>query len=120
MICIAWATLRLTHSESAQLENSKPAATLIATLSPDQYTGKARAAYQAAKDIPEVLVELPCFCGCVDNLGHRNNLYCFADSHGSICDLCQDIALSAQEMHRKGMSTDQIRDNIQATYGSAQ
>ena len=91
---------------------------LIATLSPELYSGKARSAYQAAKEIPEVLVHLPCFCGCKDGLDHKNNLYCFADTHGSICDMCQSIALDAQEMHRKGMPTSEIRDRIVATYGS--
>jgi hypothetical protein len=92
---------------------------LIATLAPELYSGRARAAYQAAKDIPEVLVELPCYCGCKDGLGHKSNLYCFADEHGSICDLCQTIALEGQEMHRKGMPTSEIREKIRAAYGNA-
>lgn len=91
---------------------------LIATLSPDAYIGKAKLAYQAAKEIPEVLVQLPCFCGCMDGLGHKNNLYCFADTHGAICDECQSIALDAQEMHRKGMPTSEIREKIVAAYGN--
>ncbi|HEY2381640.1 MAG TPA: CYCXC family (seleno)protein [Terriglobia bacterium] len=127
MICIVWATLHMVNTNSAgsspspqALDSNGAPIALIATLSPEMYTGRAREAYQAARDIPEILAQLPCFCGCVDSLGHHNNLYCFADSHGSICDLCQDIALSAQDMHRKGMPISQIRDNIRATYGNAQ
>ena len=122
MIGIVWFTMRTSSDSPGQSEAvnaAKAPVSLIATLSPDGYTGKARSAYQAAKEIPEILAELPCFCGCKDGLGHRNNLYCFADEHGSICDLCQTIALNAQEMHRKGMPTSQIRDNIVSTYGSA-
>ena len=74
------------------------------------------AAYQAAKEIPEILSQLPCFCSCMDNLGHKNNLYCFSDNHGNICDMCQNIALDAQEMHKKGMPVSQIRDKIRAAY----
>src|SRR5262245_14461728 len=79
----------------------------VATLSPDGFIGRAHAAYVAAKEIPEVLNQLPCFCGCMDGngIGHKSNLYCFADNHGNICELCQTIALDAQEMHRKGMPT---------------
>jgi len=133
MIAIVWVTLHTSSTNSAdspastgtsianKFEGNKGHATLISTLDPSQFTGKARAAYQAAKEIPEVLVELPCFCGCMDSkeLGHKNNLYCFADAHGNICDLCQTIALEAKEMHRKGLPIETIRTNIRKTYGSA-
>jgi hypothetical protein len=134
MIAIVWVTMRSSSSDSADTSSSKSGtslaekfdgnkghATLISTLDPAQFTGKARAAYQAAKEIPEVLVELPCFCGCMDSkeLGHKNNLYCFADTHGNICDLCQTIALEAKEMHRKGLPIETIRNNIRKTYGAA-
>ncbi len=81
MICIVWVTVHITGLNSAG-QPDKTAAILVATLSPEMYTGKARAAYQVAKEIPEILVELPCFCGCVDSLGHRNNLYCFTTPTG--------------------------------------
>ena len=135
MIAIVWVTLRTSETNSVdstastgtslsladKFDGNKGHATLISTLDPAQFTGKARAAYQAAKEIPEILVELPCFCGCMDSkeLGHKNNLYCFADSHGNICDLCQTIALEAKEMHRKGLPVETIRSNIRKTYGTA-
>src|SRR5262252_6910203 len=71
MIAIVWVTMRSSSSDSADTSSSKSGtslaekfdgnkghATLISTLDPAQFTGKARAAYQAAKEIPEVLVEL--------------------------------------------------------------
>jgi len=131
MIVIVWATLRTTNTDTTdsatsngktmaeRFDGTKGPVTLIATLAPEQFEGKARAAYQAAKEIPEILVQLPCFCGCMDELGHKNNLYCFADSHGKICDLCQTIALEAKEMNRKGLPVETIRNNIRKTYGSA-
>ena len=133
MIAIVWVTLRTSSTDSPdtkastgtsiadKFDGNKGHATLISTLDPAQFTGKARAAYQAAKEIPEILVELPCFCGCMDSkeLGHKNNLYCFADTHGNICDLCQNIALEAKEMHRKGLPIETIRSNIRKTYGGA-
>jgi hypothetical protein len=133
MIAIVWVTMRTSSTDSAdsstsqgtstaeKFDGNKGHATLISTLDPAQFTGKARAAYQAAKEIPEILVELPCFCGCMDSkeLGHKNNLYCFADSHGNICDLCQTIALEAKEMNRKGLPVETIRTNIRKTYGAA-
>jgi len=41
-----------------------------------------KASYQAAKDSPEALENVACYCGCFGNSGHRNNLDCFKDSHG--------------------------------------
>lgn len=117
MVGIVWFTMKST-TQTAQL--NKTPAVLVATLAPDSFVGKAKAAYQAAKEIPEILAQLPCFCGCMENLGHKSNLDCFADDHGGECDLCQSIALDAKEMHSKGMSTEKIRDNIRTAYAHIQ
>ena len=55
----------------------------IATLSPDLFGGKTREAYAAARDIPEVLAELQCYCGCAQTEGHDNNLFCYIDNHAA-------------------------------------
>ena len=53
------------------------------TLDPAAYTEpETKQAYQAAKDIPEVLEHVACYCGCFGTAGHRNNLDCFRDNHG--------------------------------------
>lgn len=115
---IAWVSLRGTNEpadESALL--SKAADVLSPTLFNDE---KTRAAYQTAKDIPEVLEQLPCFCGCMTSFGHKNNLFCFKDQHGSGCEICQDIALDARKMHDEGMSIAKIQENIRAKYSKYQ
>lgn len=128
MVAIVWGTLQTTNKQGTEVADTGSKAdkftgaaplSLIATLDPAQFTGRAKLAYQAAKEIPAVLAQLPCFCGCMDSeeLGHKNNLYCFADNHGTICDMCQTIALEAQEMHRKGMPVETIRKNIREAYG---
>jgi hypothetical protein len=89
----------------------------IETLSPDQFSGQTRMAYQAAKEIPAILSQLPCFCGCMQNFGHKNNLYCFKDTHGVECSMCQDIALDAHQMFKNGFSLDRIRESIQSKFG---
>jgi hypothetical protein len=98
----------------SQGSSGKPG--LVATLNPANFDGRAREAYQAAKDIPEVLAELPCFCGCAVNAGHKNNLFCFKDNHGEECAMCQDIALVARAMHDQGDSVEKIRDQVIARY----
>ncbi|MBS3919941.1 MAG: hypothetical protein KG012_13760 [Deltaproteobacteria bacterium] len=59
-----------------------PKTGLLETLDPHHFKGKARQAYQIAKDIPEVLAQVPCFCDC-DVFGHENLLDCFIDQHGA-------------------------------------
>lgn len=119
---IGWYSLRGTNdqtdpSDQPSAELAKSAGVLSPTLFDDE---KTRAAYQTAKDIPEVLEQLPCFCGCMSSYGHKNNLFCFKDQHGSGCSLCQDIALDARKMHDQGMSIAQIQENIKAKYSHNQ
>jgi Protein of unknown function with PCYCGC motif len=94
-------------------------AKLVHTMDPSYFSKdpKARAAYQVAEDMPEVLAELPCFCGCMTALGHESNLFCFRDEHGSACDICEDIALDARDMHAKGFSIERIKQAISERFG---
>jgi hypothetical protein len=116
MAGIAWFSLRGTAEQTG--DNAGLAADV---LSPSMFGDeKTRAAYQTAKDIPEVLEQLPCFCGCMSSIGHKNNLFCFKDQHGAGCDMCQNIALDARKMHDQGMGIAQIRDNIKAKYSRVQ
>jgi hypothetical protein len=115
---IAWVLLRATGEPS---EDSTTNVKTADVLSPALFTDeKARAAYQTAKDIPDVLEQLPCFCGCMMNMGHKNNLFCFKDQHGSACEICQDIALDARKMHDQGLPIAQIQENIRAKYARYQ
>ena len=96
-------------------------ARLIHTMDPSYFSKdpKAQAAYQVAKDMPEVLAELPCFCGCMTALGHESNLFCFKDEHGSGCNICEDIALEARDMHDKGLSIERIKDAIRQHFAGS-
>jgi hypothetical protein len=116
---IAWVSLR------GGDEPTKDAAAIVSlaadVLSPSLFADeRTKAAYQTAKDIPEVLEQLPCFCGCMQNFGHKNNLFCFKDEHGSGCTLCQDIALDARKMHDEGQPISKIQENIKAKYSKYQ
>ncbi len=118
MAGIAWVSLRATNEPA---EDVGVIAKSVDVLSPALFTDeRTRAAYQTAKDIPEVLEQLPCFCGCMSSFGHKNNLFCFKDEHGSGCTLCQDIALDARKMHDQGMAIAQIQETIKAKYSHYQ
>ena len=115
---IAFVSLRGTNEPK---DETTIAALADGVLSPTIFSdAKTQAAYQVAKDIPEVLEQLPCFCGCMSSFGHKNNLFCFKDQHGSGCEICQDIALDARKMHDQGMSIARIQDNIKTKYSRYQ
>jgi len=59
-----------------------PKTGLPKTLDPNFFKGKAKEAYQVAKEIPTVLAQMPCFCEC-EAFGHENLLDCFIDRHGA-------------------------------------
>ncbi len=68
------------------VRGAKPAIPRVprpATLSPVLFTGYAAKGYQVAKEGPEVLERVMCYCGCDRNPGHQNNLDSFADDHGA-------------------------------------
>jgi hypothetical protein len=112
MAVVIWVSLR----SSGDDPNGSGQNALVQTLAPAKFTGRARDAYIAAKEIPQILNQLPCYCGCMHNFGHKSNLYCFHDEHGADCSLCQDIALDARAMYHDGKSIDQIRETIRNTY----
>ena len=54
-----------------------------ATLDPAQFRDPAvRRAYQAAREIPGVLAQQPCYCYC-DRMGHKGLLACHRDTHSA-------------------------------------
>ena len=55
------------------------------TLPPNTYTNETlQKTYQIAKDIPEVLVQLPCLCGCHGaSEDHGSLLDCYVDDHAA-------------------------------------
>ncbi len=51
------------------------------TLSPTLFTGKTARAYQIAKEVPQLVEQMPCYCGCFKSHHHQNNLDCYVDRH---------------------------------------
>ena len=87
------------------------------TQDPDLYQGDTRQAYIVARDHPELLAQLDCYCGCEQNEGHKNLLDCFRTNHGAGCDICVGEAVTAEQMLSHGTPVDQIREALRARYG---
>jgi hypothetical protein len=51
------------------------------TLSPSLFVGKTSRAYQIAREAPDLLERMPCYCGCFRGNGHQSNLDCYVDRH---------------------------------------
>lgn len=112
---IIWYTMKGPATQTAQREVlPKPS---VVTLDPMMFSGRARTAYEAAREVPEVLAQLPCYCGCMSGFGHRNNLDCFHDEHGVECTMCQDIAIDARDFYKNGIEITRIRQLIKDKYG---
>jgi hypothetical protein len=76
------------------------------------------AAYEAARRYPLVLDGLYCHCDCTEHFGHRSLLTCFESQHGASCDICIGEAILAARMHQQGATLDQIRQAVDAQFGS--
>lgn len=85
-----------------------------------------REAYQFAIANPDLLKNVPCYCGCAA-LGHKSNYDCFIkdapangkivfDEHALGCSLCVDIAQDVLRMTRDGRAPPAIRSQIVNTY----
>jgi hypothetical protein len=91
---------------------------LRGTLAPELFAGNVRLAYQVAKDIPQTLAQMPCYCHCDMSQGHKSLHSCFEDEHGANCGICIGEALMASNLQRQGLKPAQIRERLIAAYGT--
>jgi hypothetical protein len=84
-----------------------------------------RDAYLFAVANPEILQEIPCYCGC-GTMGHTSNLSCFAspteegalefDSHALGCSICVDIAQDVMRLMRQQAQLSEIQSFVHSRY----
>lgn len=95
-----------------------PPSSLGPTLAAEGFTGKTRAAYRVAQEIPATLAQLPCYCHCDRSIGHKSLHSCFEDEHAAHCAVCVDEALLAYKLQKSGLTASQIREKIVAQYSA--
>lgn len=88
-----------------------------------------QAAYQFASDHPEILKQIPCYCGCAKGLGHKHNLACYITAfkpdgsvaqfsdHAVYCTICLDITQVVMKMVGEGKAVPEIHQTIDTRYG---
>ncbi len=89
---------------------------LAKTLPPEQFSGKAREAYQAVRMIPQTIAQMPCYCHCDQSIGHKSLHSCFEDGHATSCATCIDEALRVYKLQKSGLPAQQIRERIIAEF----
>jgi hypothetical protein len=83
-------------------------------------------AYQFNVANPDIMQDIPCYCGCGD-IGHTSNYDCYVssvDSNGTIsyenhalgCSICVDITQDVMRMLRDGKTPQDARAYVDATY----
>src|ERR1700687_762097 len=84
---------------------------------PGLYQGDTRQAYIVARDHPELLAQLDCYCGCEQHEGHKNLLDCFRTNHGACCGICVGEAVTAGQKLAQDPPVDHIPDALRARFG---
>ena len=102
----------------AHFETAPSRSSLGPTLDPAKFTGLVREAYRAAREIPQTLAQLPCYCHCDRGMGHKSLHSCYEDEHASQCATCINEALLALKLEKEHKLTPaQIRDRIVQEFG---
>jgi hypothetical protein len=74
-------------------------------LDPQRFSrSEVRHGYWVATQIPAVLNQLYCWCGCENRGIHRSNLQCFEDEMAEDCPVCLGTAEIAYDMTRRGIT----------------
>ncbi len=85
-----------------------------------------RQAYQFAAANPDVMKQIPCYCGC-GQMGHTSNYSCYVaevaadgkityDPHALGCSICVDITQDTIRLLKQGKSVQEIRADVDSTY----
>ena len=124
-----WAPLLLPIALTASLAGCAPTAD-VQGMPADVVSAPrvVREAYTFAVAQPEVLTQLPCYCGC-GAIGHTSNYACYVsgsdadgaiafDLHATGCSICVDITRDAMRMLDAGRTVPQIRTEIDRTYAA--
>ena len=83
-------------------------------------------AYQFASANPDVMTQIPCYCGC-GSMGHISNYSCYVssvgadgsityDNHALGCSICVDITQDAMRMLKDGKTVPEIKAYVDQTY----
>lgn len=103
----------------AHFEAAPSLSSLAPTLPPERFTGPTKEAYAAVREIPQTIAQLPCYCYCDEEHGHKSLHSCFEDAHAGSCAVCVKEALLAYRLEKEEkLTAAQIRERIIAMYST--
>jgi len=79
-------------------------------------------AYKYATEHPDLLEQIPCYCGCGGHSGHRFRRDCYIkddwtyEEHASFCDVCVGEAIKLQDYLASGKTMKEARALIDEEY----
>lgn len=97
--------------QKADAESDSKALAARVLMRPD-FIGRNKICYTIAKQIPEILQQLFCHCGCDYTDQHATLLDCYTCDHTIDCWECKGEAMMAFKMHRKGASVAEIQKAV--------
>jgi len=83
-------------------------------------------AYQFNVANPDVMTQIPCYCGC-GSMGHTSNYSCYVtdvaangkisyDTHALGCSICVDITQDTMRLLKQGKTVPEIKAYVDQTY----
>lgn len=83
-------------------------------------------AYQFNVANPEIMAQIPCYCGC-GSMGHTSNYDCYVsaveadgsiayDTHALGCSICVDITQDTMRLLQQGKTLPEIKATVDQTY----
>ncbi len=83
-------------------------------------------AYQFAFANPDIMQQIPCYCGC-GSMGHTSNYSCYVseqdadgkpvfEAHALGCSICVDITQDTMRLLKEGKTVEEIRSYVDSTY----
>lgn len=113
------------------LDSEKYETTASVTVMPELlfvYTDNTQASYAAVGELEDILKELKCYCGCMDDekklhdslhrcfIAEKNNEGVKWTDHGAQCGTCLSELQDAKRLNGEGKSIEEIKDFIDNKY----
>ena len=86
-------------------------------LAPEKFSMPGKLGYAAAKQYPEVIEHLFCYCGCDITDQHKSLMDCYVSNHGAYCTICMEEAILAKEMKDKNSNLKEIQAKVDKKFG---
>lgn len=114
-----WAAARVARGDPAH-PTPRPGITAARVLPDSELVdySSCQSAFDAIREIPQIVDGIRCHCGCAEIPGFYSLLSCYEGAGmARICEICQGQGRLAARLHKAGKTLDEIRASVDARYG---